>query len=202
MAKLVPKRVQTCFERFLGRHFRKSFFAQCSLEGREIEKFLKKSDRSKFLRLLTGCYVKRLNEKFYLEKMKKNIMIILPIHLQKKCFGVNVILEYQSLRIKVWWTSFNLFAEKCSKCYSLLYIRYGMSKKGETSYKRSCQSVSSIWKTDYVPLKTSYMDESACLWKHLKWNKFTFSGDRLSGKFRHRDKHRQRECLRKSLKRN
>ena len=71
------------------------------MEGRDIEKFLKKSDRAKFLRLLTRCNVKRLNEKEYLENMKKGIMIILPIHLQKKFFGVNAILEYHSLGMKV-----------------------------------------------------------------------------------------------------
>ena len=31
------------------------------------------------------------------------------------------------------------------------------------------------------------MDESACLWKQLKWNKFHFYGDRLSEKFEQGD---------------
>ena len=41
MPGTVPKSVQTCFEHVLGRFFRKSFFAQCSLEGRFVEKFQK-----------------------------------------------------------------------------------------------------------------------------------------------------------------
>ena len=49
-------------------------------------------------------------------------------------------------------------------------------------YMLSCQSISFILKTDHLRLKTSYMDESACLWKQLKWNKFLFYGDKLSGK--------------------
>ena len=57
-----------------------------------------------------------------------------------------------------------------------------MSNKGKTNIKRSCQSISSFSKNDYVLLKTSYMDESACLWKQLKWKKFPFYGARLSGK--------------------
>ena len=60
-----------------------------------------------------------------------------------------------------------------------------MSKKGKTNHEKSCQSVSFILKTDYLHLKTSYKDESACLWKQLKWNKFPFYGDRLSGKIIH-----------------
>ena len=57
-----------------------------------------------------------------------------------------------------------------------------MSKKGKTSHERSCQSFSFILKTEYLHLKTGCNDESACLWKQLKWNKFPFYGDRLSGK--------------------
>ena len=45
--KIVPKNVQTCFEYVLGRFFRKSFFAQCSLEGRVVEKFQKNQKFSK-----------------------------------------------------------------------------------------------------------------------------------------------------------
>ena len=60
-----------------------------------------------------------------------------------------------------------------------------MSKKGKTNHEKSCQSVFFILKTDYLHLKTSYKDESACLWKQLKWNKFPFYGDRLSGKIIH-----------------
>ena len=41
MPETVPKSVQTCFEHVLGRFFRKSFFAQCSLEGRVVENFQK-----------------------------------------------------------------------------------------------------------------------------------------------------------------
>ena len=36
-----------------------------------------------------------------------------------------------------------------------------MSKKGETNDERSCQSISSVLKTDYLFLKTSYKDKSA-----------------------------------------
>ena len=42
-----------------------------------------------------------LNEKLYLENIKKSIMIILSFHLQKKWFRVNAIIEYNSFRIKV-----------------------------------------------------------------------------------------------------
>ena len=62
-----------------------------------------------------------------------------------------------------------------------------MSKKGKTHHERSCQSIWFILKTDYLLLKTSYTDESACLWKQLKWNKVRFYGDRLSGKIFHGD---------------
>ena len=60
-----------------------------------------------------------------------------------------------------------------------------MSKKGKTNHERSCKPFSFIMKTDYLHLKTDYMDESACLWKQLKWNKFPFYGDRLCGKIIH-----------------
>ena len=60
-----------------------------------------------------------------------------------------------------------------------------MSKKGKTNHERSCQSFSFILKTDYLHLKTGCNDESACLWKQLKWNKFHFFGDTLSGKIIH-----------------
>ena len=46
------------------------------------------------------------------------------------------------------------------------------------------------------------MDERACVSKQLKWNKFHFYGDRLSGKDFHGDYYRQTACLRKSLRRN
>ena len=42
MPKIVPKSIQTCFERVLGQFFRKNFFAQCSVEGRVFENFQKK----------------------------------------------------------------------------------------------------------------------------------------------------------------
>ena len=73
-------------------------------------------------------------------------------------------------------------AKKCSKFYSVFYIRYQFSEKGKTNRDRSSQSIRFILKTDYLHLKTSYRDESACLWKQLNWNKFPFYGDRLSGK--------------------
>ena len=47
-----------------------------------------------------------------------------------------------------------------------------MSKKGMTNHGRSCQSFSFILKPDYFYLKNGYKDESACLWKQLKWIKF------------------------------
>ena len=48
MPKIVPKSIQTCFERVLGRIFRKSF-AQFSMECRVFETFRKKSKKlSKF----------------------------------------------------------------------------------------------------------------------------------------------------------
>ena len=76
-------------------------------------------------------------------------------------------------------------AKICSKWHSLLYIWYGMSKKGTINHERSCQSHSFILKTDYLHFKTGHKDESACLWKQLKWNKFPFYGDRMSGKIIH-----------------
>ena len=57
-----------------------------------------------------------------------------------------------------------------------------MSNKGKTNHERSCQFFPFILKTDYLHLKSGYKDESACLWKQFKWNKFPFYGDRLSGK--------------------
>ena len=60
-----------------------------------------------------------------------------------------------------------------------------MSKKGKTNHERSCQLFSFILKTDDLRLKTGYKDESACLWKQLKWKKFPFYGDRLSGECFH-----------------
>ena len=71
-------------------------------------------------------------------------------------------------------------AEIRSKCYLVLYISYAMSYKGK--HKKNSQSISFISKTNYLHLKTSYMDESACLWKQREWNKFPFFGDKLSGK--------------------
>ena len=43
-------------------------------------------------------------------------------------------------------------AKKCSKIYTLLYTIYGKTKKGNTNSTASCQSVSSVLKTDYIPL--------------------------------------------------
>ena len=45
------------------------------------------------------------------------------------------------------------------------------------------------------------MDESACLWKQLKLNKFPFYDDRLSTKSFHGDQHRESAHLKKKLKR-
>ena len=44
MPKIVPKSIQTCFERVLGQTFRK-IFAQFSMEGRVFENFQKKSKK-------------------------------------------------------------------------------------------------------------------------------------------------------------
>ena len=41
MSKIVPKRVQTCFEDVLGWFIRKKLFAQCSMGGRVFESFQK-----------------------------------------------------------------------------------------------------------------------------------------------------------------
>ena len=60
-------------------------------------------------------------------------------------------------------------------------------QKVKTHHKRSCQSISFVLKTDYIHSKTSCVDESACLRKQLKWHKFPFYGDRLSGKNIHGD---------------
>ena len=60
-----------------------------------------------------------------------------------------------------------------------------MSKKGNTNHEGSWQSFPFILKTDFLHLKSGYKDESACLWKQLKWKKFSFYGDRLSGNFYH-----------------
>ena len=57
-----------------------------------------------------------------------------------------------------------------------------MSKKGKTNNERSRKSFSFILKSDHSHLKTGYTDESACLLKQLKRNKFPYYGDRLSGK--------------------
>ena len=66
-----------------------------------------------------------------------------------------------------------------------------MPEKGKTNHERSCQSKSFTLKTDYVHSKTSKKGESACLWKQLKWNKFSFYGDKLSGKIINEDLQRR-----------
>ena len=50
-----------------------------------------------------------------------------------------------------------------SKCYSSLYIRYGMSIKGTTNHETSFQSIFFHFKTVYIQIKTIHKDESACL---------------------------------------
>ena len=57
-----------------------------------------------------------------------------------------------------------------------------MVNEGKTQHERTCQSISFISKTDHLYLNTSFKNESACLWKQLKWNKFPFYGDTLSWK--------------------
>ena len=79
--------------------FFENFDTQCSMKGGE--KIEKESNHGILVRLPFKCYVKRLNKMFYLEIIKKGIMIILSFHLQKKWFRVNAIIEYSSLRIKV-----------------------------------------------------------------------------------------------------
>ena len=59
--------------------------------------------------------------------------------------------------------------------------------KGKTNRKGTCQSVYFVLKTDYLHLKSSEMDDSVCMSKPLKWNKFPYYGDRLSGKIFHED---------------
>ena len=49
-----------------------------------------------------------------------------------------------------------MMAKKRGKSYSLLYITYEMSGKGNTSDKRSCQIFSFFFKTESKHLKTSY----------------------------------------------
>ena len=45
---------------------------------------------------------------------------------------------------------------------TLYHRMVGLSRKGQTNHKGSCQSIFFILKTDYIHLKTSYMDERAC----------------------------------------
>ena len=59
--------------------------------------------------------------------------------------------------------------------------------KGKTNRRRSCQLVSFVLKTDYIHSKSSQMDDRVCMSKQLKWNKFPYYGDRLSGKVFHVD---------------
>ena len=76
----------------------------------------------------------------------------------------------------------------CSNCYSILYTIYRKTIKGKpnikgkTNRKGSCQSGFFVLKTDYIHLKTSQMADRVCISKQLKWNKFPYYGDRLSGK--------------------
>ena len=50
MPKIVPKSIQTCFERVLGQTFRK-IFAQFSMEGRVFENFQKNKKNCKIPKL-------------------------------------------------------------------------------------------------------------------------------------------------------
>ena len=54
--------------------------------------------------------------------------------------------------------------------------------KRKTNRKGSCQLVSFVLQTDSLHLKIRKMDERACMSEQLNWNKFTFYGDKLSGK--------------------
>ena len=49
MPKIVPKSIQTCFERVLGQTYRKNF-AQFSTEGRVLENFQKNQKKFKLLK--------------------------------------------------------------------------------------------------------------------------------------------------------
>ena len=92
---------------------------------------------------------------------------------KKELSEVNV--KFVATWLKQWQKE--IMAKMCSNCYSLFYIRLRLSRKGKTIHEKSCQSIFFTLKTDYLHLKTSYKDESACLWrqlKQLKWNKYSF----------------------------
>ena len=59
--------------------------------------------------------------------------------------------------------------------------------KGKTNRKGSCQLFSFVLETDYIHFKSSQMDDRVCMSKQLKWNKFPYYADRLSGKIFHGD---------------
>ena len=59
--------------------------------------------------------------------------------------------------------------------------------KGKTNRNGSFQLVSFVLKTDYIPLKSSWMDDRVFMSKQLKWNEIPYYGDRLSGKVFHGD---------------
>ena len=50
--KIVHKSIQTCFEHVLGQFFWKSFFAQCSMDGRAFENFQNNQKKNKIQKLL------------------------------------------------------------------------------------------------------------------------------------------------------
>ena len=104
----------------------------------------------------------------------------------REVYEVNV--KFLATRLKRWK---KILSKICSKCYSLLYITHGMSKKVKTNHDRSCQWIYFILKTDYLHSKTSYKDESACLWQQLKWDKMPFYGARFYGKIIHGDSQRR-----------
>ena len=62
-----------------------------------------------------------------------------------------------------------------------------MSKKEKTNHEWSCQSIFFQFENGLFFIKTSNKDESSSPWKQVKWNKFPFYGDRLSGKTIHGD---------------
>ena len=66
-----------------------------------------------------------------------------------------------------------------------LYQIWNVQKRKDQPWEELSINFFFILKADYLHLKTGYKDETACLWKQLKSNKFPFYGDRLSGKIIH-----------------
>ena len=124
------------------------------------------------------------------------------VALDDRNLSISNIREVSEVNVKfeaTWLKQWKKMAKLCSKCHSLLYIGYIMSKKEKTIHNRSCRSISFILKANYVHSKTINKFKSACLWKQLKWSKFPFSGDTLAGKNIHLDWHRKERTWRNQL---